>query len=61
MRDLNIFKLEFDPHPTDRYPHGYWYASVALGFDADGATPEAAMAKLIIVMAEAWEAAHERP
>jgi hypothetical protein len=49
----DLFRLGFDPKPSPNYPHGYWYAYAEPGFDAAGDTPEAAMAGLIIEMAEA--------
>ena len=44
-------KLKFDPNPSNRYPHGYWYASTD---DAEygevGVTPIDAMSALVIAM-----------
>jgi hypothetical protein len=46
--------LTFDPNPGGRYQHGYWYAATDDGgYDADGATPEAALASLVVVMESA--------
>lgn len=53
--------LTFDSKPSPKYPHGYWYANVGTGdWDADGPTPEAAMAALIAVMHEALYHEHNK-
>ena len=45
------FELSFDGKESRKYPHGYWYARTSDGnYDADGATVEAALANLVVVM-----------
>lgn len=42
-------RLTFDPSPSSRYPHGYWYAATDDGgCDAVGATPLDAVAALVV-------------
>ena len=44
-------KLQFDPNPSRRYPHGYWYALTDDGsHDADGVDPLAAVSALVMQM-----------
>ena len=58
MDDLP-FTLSFDPTPQGtKYPSGYWYAYAEPGYDASGATPEAALAGLVIELSRALR---ERP
>jgi hypothetical protein len=55
MKEWELFKLEFDPNPTEKYPHGYWNAYTTLGFEGDGPTPDIAMANLIIALIKAYQ------
>lgn len=49
VSDDRWFTLTFDPNPSPKYPHGYWYAQSALGdYDADGVTPVDALAALVM-------------
>jgi hypothetical protein len=46
-------KLAFDPDPSDKYPHGYWYAYTDHGeHDADGPDPLTAVTSLAIGLEE---------
>lgn len=54
MKDWEHFTLQFDPNPTDKYPHGYWSAYSALGYDGEGPTPEAALANLVIELSKGY-------
>jgi hypothetical protein len=53
-------KLSYDPEPSDRYPHGYWYAATDDGgYDADGDSPSSVMAALTGVLEQALAEAKE--
>lgn len=54
------FVLSFDPRPSSKYPHGYWYAcSSNDDYDADGSTPINALAGLITELDVALQAYKE--
>lgn len=52
------FKLEFDPTPSDLYPHGYWSASSDLGYYSSGPTVEATLAALLVELSKGYLKLH---
>lgn len=53
MKSWEYFRIEFDPNPSEQYPHGYWTAYAEPGYDSAGPTVEIALAGLVIELAKA--------
>jgi hypothetical protein len=46
-------KLDYDPRPSDKYPHGYWYVySEKFDIDTDGADLVQALVALVLAIEE---------
>jgi hypothetical protein len=53
---VKSFTLTFDPNPSTKYPHGYWYAhSEITDVDGDGPDPLSAVSAMTVEIEHQWE------